>query len=73
MIIEERILESISEDILTEIFVLKKDKRWIEESLTVMNLIIKKRQKREETLTEKIKKSPDKRHTQTRGSLTETF
>ena len=30
-------------------------------------------EKKEETLTEKIKKSLDERHTQTHGSLTETF
>ena len=29
--------------------------------------------KKEETLTEKMKRSPDERHTQTHGSLIETF
>ena len=32
-----------------------------------------KQEKKEETLTEKMKKSPDKRHTQTQGSLIGTF
>ena len=33
----------------------------------------KKYKKKEETLTEKMKRSPDKRHTQTHGSLIEIF
>ena len=33
----------------------------------------KKLEKKEETLTEKMTLSPNERHTQTHGSLTETF
>ena len=36
-------------------------------------VIFKKQEKEEETLTVKIKRSPDERHTITHGSLIETF
>ena len=32
-----------------------------------------KQEKKEETITEKMKRSPDERHTQTHGSFTGTF
>ena len=35
--------------------------------------ITQKEEKKEETLTEKMKRSPDERYTQTHGSLTEMF
>ena len=35
--------------------------------------IIQKQEQKEEALTEEMKRSPDERHTQTHGSLTETF
>ena len=37
------------------------------------NLRDSKSVKKEESLTEKIKRSPDERHTKTHGSLTDTF
>jgi hypothetical protein len=35
--------------------------------------ITQKQEKKEETLTQQMKRSPGERHTQTHGSLTETF